>query len=271
VVDPLHESKTVLPVDVGAESIASLAPDLVILKSYMKRKLGESLELLDIPVVYLDFETPAQFERDIRVLGHLLGNEHRSEEIIAYYRVRRDMVLQRVAQVNEQGRPRVLFIYYSERGGSRSFNVPPAGWMQTILVEEAGGIPVWTDMKPGQAWSRVSFEQIAAWDADHVFVTSYFVDIEEVKRRLLQEPLWTSLRAVKQGNLHAVPGDFYNWDLPDPRWILGLIWISSRLLPRYFDDVDMYIEAQSFFRELYFIEDAVYNRYVQPLLNGDLP
>jgi len=271
VVDPDYDSKTVLPIDVGAESIAALNPDLVLMKSYMQRKLGSSLEILGIPVVYLDFETPEQFERDIAVLGCLLGSEARTDEIIAFYSRRRAAVKDRVKDIAEKDRPRALFLYFSERGGSRSFNVPPVAWMQTILIEEAGASPVWKDAKMGKGWTRVSFEQIAAWDADHVFITSYFNDIDEVKQRLLKDALWKSLRAVKQGHIHAFPADFYNWDLPDPRWILGLTWLSSRLHPLSFNDVDMDAESRGFFRELYFIDDDGYNRSIRPMLSGDFP
>jgi iron complex transport system substrate-binding protein len=271
VVDPFYDSKTVLPIDVGAERIASLKPDVVLMKSYMRRKLGSSLETLGIPVVYLNFETPAQYERDIGVLGLLLGNEARSGEIKAYFRDRMRLVEKRIERIAEKDRPRVLFLYYSERGGSRAFNVPPATWMQTMLVEKAGGIPVWKNMRTGQGWTRVSFEQIASWDADHVFITSYFLDVDEVKERLMNDELWQSLRALQQGNIHAFPADYYNWDLPDPRWILGLTWLASKLHPECFGDVDMNSETRTFFRELYFLDDAGYNRYIETVLHGDLP
>jgi len=271
VVDPSYTTKTVLPIDVGAERIASLHPDLVLMKSYMQRKLGNSLETLGIPVLYFDFETPDQYERDIRALGHLMENDERSEDIIAFYRDRVRRVEERVKSIAEQEKPRVLFLYYSERGGSRAFNVPPAAWMQTILVETAGGFPVWKEIRAGQGWTRVSFEQIAAWDADHIFITSYFTDVDEVTGRLVDDSLWKSLRAVRENRIHAFPTDYYNWDLPDPRWILGLTWLASRLYPEKFSDVDMIAETRTFFRELYFLEDDGYNRYIRDMLGGDLP
>jgi iron complex transport system substrate-binding protein len=142
--------------------------------------------------------------------------------------------------------------------------------MQTILVEEAGGIAVWKETWSGQAWSRVSFEQIAAWDADHIFITSYFTDVDEVKALLTHEPLWESLRAVQKGNIHAFPSDYYSWDLPDPRWILGLMWIATRLFPGDFNHVDLHDEVRNFFEEMYFMDDDAYNRYIVPNLQGDL-
>jgi len=270
VVDPYFFRKTVLPIDVGAERIASLKPDAVLMKSYMQHKLGGSLETLGVPVVYLDFETPDQYERDLVALGTLLGNSGRAEELITFYRARVRLVDERLESLSDHERPTVLFLYYSEQGGSRAFNVPPDSWMQTILVERAGGYPVWKEIKTGRGWMKVSFEQIAAWNPEFIFVTSYFTDVDEVKRRILSDPLWASLRAVRDGRLFAFPTDYYNWDLPDPRWILGLMWAASRLHPDRFTDIDILEEAQTFFRELYFLDGEGYNRHIRNKLGGDL-
>jgi iron complex transport system substrate-binding protein len=271
VIDPLYTDKIQLPIDVGAEQIASMHPDVVLMKGYMRKKLGRSLETLGIPVVYLDFETPEQYERDLGILGTLLNNVSRSEELIAYYGTRMGRIEKRLHGMTEPEKPRALFIYYSERGGSRAFNVPPKQWMQTQLVERAGGRPVWKDMKTGRGWTRVSFEQIASWDADFIFVTSYFTDVDGVKARLLADELWSSLRAVREGRLFSIPADYYSWDLPDPRWILGLVWLAATLHPERFGDMDIMAETRNFFRELYFLDEAGYNRYILSVLGGDLP
>ena len=48
------------------------------------------------------------------------------------------------------------------------------------MVEIAGGEPVWADASLGQGWTQVTLEQIAAWDADQIYVASYFKDPSEV-------------------------------------------------------------------------------------------
>jgi len=269
VVDPEFSKKIELPLGVGVEHILSLRPDAVLLKSYMQQKLGGSLEALDVPVVYLDFETPEQYERDLMVLGALLQNRSRAELLVSGFHDRVRQVEQRLPSIGD--RPSVLFLYYSEQGGSRAFNVPPASWMQTILVERAGGIPVWKSRRIGQGWNRVSFEQIAAWDADYIFVTSYFTDVDEVKARLLTDRLWVSLRAVKEKRFYAFPTDYYSWDLPTSRWILGLEWLAQKLYPGRFADVDMAAQTRTFFSDLYFVDGEAYDLHIRPMLGGDLP
>jgi iron complex transport system substrate-binding protein len=266
ILDPGYDERKVLPFDVGPEKIASMHPDVVLLKSYMRHKLGRRLERLGISVLYLDLETPLQYTRDILTLGRLFDNENRAREIIAFYEARLKTIEDGLAEFGAAERPGTLLLYYDERGGNRAFNVPPRTWMQTILVERAGGRPVWSQMKGGGGWTKVSFEQIAAWDAEYIFVTSYFTDASEVVAQLNSDPLWKSLHAVQNGRLYPFPADYFSWDQPDPRWILGLTWLAVRLHPEKFAHIDIAEEARIFFRDLYFLDEEDYFKYIYTLL-----
>ena len=81
-IDPEYSEKTVLERNVGPEQIAALQPDVVVMKSFMKSSLGDPVELLGIPVVYVELETPEQYDRDLAVLGELFGERQRAREII---------------------------------------------------------------------------------------------------------------------------------------------------------------------------------------------
>ena len=170
-VDTTYKSKATLQQDAGAEQIAAAQPDLVILKSYLSETVGKSLEALKIPVIYVDFETPDQYKRDLAILGKVFQNESRAKQAIDYYQ-------NKVAEIQSalQGvssKPRVLMLYYSDKDGAVAFNVPPLAWMQTQIVQLAGGEPVWASANPGSGWTKVSLEQVAAWDADMIFIISY--------------------------------------------------------------------------------------------------
>lgn len=268
-IDPDYESKAVLEGDVSAEEIAALLPDVVIMKSYLADTAGAPLEALGIPVVYVDFETPEQFPRDLAILGQLFQNESRALEIIDYYQ----STLQRIRQVVGEiaSRPSVLMLYYNDRDGTVAFNVPPQNWMQTRIVEEAGGIPAWADANPGQGWTQVTLEQIALWDADYIFIITYNRNPSEVVADLQSDPSWQALRAPQEEHLFAFPGDLYSWDQPDPRWILGLMWMAEKLHPQSFPDLDMMNQARFFYQTLYDLDDAAFDATIQPNLRGDLP
>lgn len=68
-IDPTFNAKISLDSSAGAEQIAAAQPDCVIMKSTNASSLGKALEAVKIPVVYLDFETPDQSQRDLKTLG----------------------------------------------------------------------------------------------------------------------------------------------------------------------------------------------------------
>ncbi len=267
--DPNFAEKVVLERDASAEQIAALQPDLVIFKSYLAETIGQPVEALGIPVIYLDLETPEQYFRDLAILGQVFQNEARAEEMIAYYRAQMDRVQQAVSQA--ENRPRVLLLYYTDRDGSVAFNVPPMSWIQTRLVEMAGGQPVWADANPGGGWTQVSFEQIAAWDADQIYVISYSRNSSEVTAELRADPNWQALRAVGQDQLYAFAADVYYWDQPDVRWILGLLWLADKIHPELFPALDIVAEARTFYQTLYGLDEALFAEHILPTFQGDLP
>jgi iron complex transport system substrate-binding protein len=168
-VDSSYADAIQLEKDASAEAIAAVNPDAVLLKSYLADSLGAPLEALGLTTIYLDLETPEQFFRDVRVLGTLFGNPKRAEEVLAFYQERLDLVSRAAATVPAERRPRVLLVQYTDTGGKVAANVPPAAWLQTVLVKLAGGEPVWLDAAES-GWTVVNLEQIAAWDPDYVFV-----------------------------------------------------------------------------------------------------
>ena len=248
------------------EQIAALDPDLVLIKSIALEQKGEALAQLDIPVVYLGLETPEQFFQDVSNLGKLLGNTARADEILSFYQSRLDHITSRVEEIPESQRPRVLLVEYSDRGGEVAVQVPAMGWMQTIQVETAGGIAVWgSEAAITDGWTVVNFEQIAAWDPDKVYVVVWYkLEPREVIDGLKADDKWSRLRAVQDQELYAFPADIFGWDTPEPRWILGMQWLASRLHPEQFSHIDMEEEIYTFFEELYDMDRAEIDETIMP-------
>jgi iron complex transport system substrate-binding protein len=271
VLDPGAADKARFPNDAGVERIAALKPDLVILKTYMRDPLGNSLDAVGIPVLYVDLESPDAFFTDLRVLGRTLRQPERAEQIIAYYQARIDDVkaAARAAAGTYGGGgkpPTVLIIQATESGGERVFSVPPASWIQTRMTETAGGDPVWKAAGVGSGWSRVGFEQIAAWNPDFILVVSYRTPAAAAVDRLKQSGDWGALTAVREGRLLPFPADYYSWDQPDARWILGLQWMAGVLNPKKFPGSGSGLKeaAVSFYTQLYGLDRAAMEKSILP-------
>lgn len=266
IVDPRLDEKMLLERNAGAEQILPANPDVVLMKSYLAESLGEPLEQLGIPVIYLDLETPAQFERDVRVIGDLFGNPERAEEILQFYAERAGQIDELIDPLPVEQRPTVLLLQYSERGGELAFNVPSAGWLQTGLVEQAGGVPVWLEAAESGGWTIVGFEQIAAWDPQIVIVVYYPDDPAPVVESLEADANWQALQAAQNGEIHPFPGDFLSWDQPDPRWILGLQWLAKTLHPEQTAGLNLEEEVRSFYMQIYHLDPATIEAELLPLL-----
>lgn len=270
-IDPNYGSKTILDGSAGAEQIAAARPDVVLLKSSNADTLGKPLEALGVKVVYVDFETPDQYARDLGTLGRLFGDDSKAQQLISYFQQQTNSVTTAVAGIEDAQKPRVLMLYYSNKNGTVAFNVPPMSYIQSTEAQLGGGRPVWQDAKLGNGWTTVTLEQIAAWDPDQIYVIAYSGNVDDVVAKLKSDSQWQALRALKRNAIFGFPGDYYSWDQPDPRWVLGLTWIASKMHPDRFAGLSMDVKARAFYRDLYGIDDATYDSKVKPHLSGSLP
>jgi iron complex transport system substrate-binding protein len=271
-IDPNAKAKETLTGDtVGPEQIAAANPDLVIMKSSNQATLGAPLEALGVPVVYVDFETPEQYARDLVTLGQIFKNETRAQEVAKYYTDKLNAITSVTSTLTEDKKPSVLVVYYNTKNNAVSFNVPPLSWIQTTQVIDAGGDPAWKNMELGNSWNIVNIEQIAAWNPDYIFVVSYFSPVNDVVKSLKADPQWSELKAVKDNHIYGFATDVYSWDESDTRWILGLTWMASKLHPELFPNLNIQTEAQTFYQTLYNMDSTTFQSKIVPLFTGDLP
>lgn len=271
-IDPNAKTKETLSASsVGPEQIAATNPDLVIMKSSNQQTLGDPLDALGVKVVYVDFETPEQYARDLVTLGQIFQNEARAQEVAKYYTDKVTAITNVTSSLTDAQKPSVLVLYYNSKNNTVSFNVPPLSWIQTTQVVDAGGNPAWKDSQLGNSWTTVTIEQIATWDPDDIFIVSYFSPVNDVVTSLKADPQWSELKAVKDGKIFGFATDVYSWDESDTRWILGLTWMASKLHPDLFPTLDIKSEAQNFYQTLYSMDSATFESKIVPLFTGDLP
>ena len=265
---PQSRNMTILDTDAGPEQIAPINPDLVLMKSYLKEQLGDQVELLGIKVVYLDLETPEAINNDIRTLGAVFGNQERAEQLVQLYDQARSRITDITSTIPAEEKPSVLLLQYSAKGGEVAFKVPTGSYLQTQLVEMAGGEPVWKDVM-GDGWTVITLEQIAAWNPEIIIVIDYSGKAMEVVDGLESDENWLLLSAVQNGKLYAFPLDFQSWDQPDTRWTLGLAWLATRLQPERFEALKMYQEIPAFYTDFYGLSESAVEQNILPLVKGD--
>ncbi|HHX64425.1 MAG TPA: hypothetical protein GX702_05995, partial [Chloroflexi bacterium] len=80
----------------------------------------------------------------------------------------------------------------------------------------------------------------------------------------------STLTAVQNGTFYGYPRDIFGWDQPEPRWILGMQWLSTKIHPELFSDTDMDAEVRSYFGELYGMDEAAIEEHIYPVLLMDV-
>jgi iron complex transport system substrate-binding protein len=269
-VDPTYIDKLVLEKNAGPEAIAPTKPDVVILKSSQKEKLGDPLEAIGIKVVYLDLETPDTFYQDLQTIGALFGNSQRADEITTFYQGRVNQVSKTLKDLKPEDKQGLLLLQHSVAENVTSYEVPPATWLQSILAEIAGSTPVWKAENVGNGWQTVTLDQIAAWNPYAIVIIDYNGGALEAVADIEADPTWQQLGAVKEHRLGAFPMDYLSWDQPDPRWILGLQWLAWFNHSDKFPDFDLQSEVLGFYKTLYGLDKATISTTIFPLLKGTL-
>lgn len=200
--------------------IAALAPDLIVTQQLCP-VCAVSTEQVDgavrpLPrcpeVVSLDPRTLADVFADIRRVGEVTGRGEEAEVLVGDLQRRLDAVR---AAVAGRPRPRVIALEWLDPPFAGGHWVPE-------MIEIAGG----TDAvaRPGDCSARLTWEQVAAADPDVLVAMPCGFDEAGARAQLelaANVPGWRSLRAVREGRVHAVDANGC-FSRPGPRLVDGI-------------------------------------------------
>lgn len=230
----VHAGSSLYTLD--SELLATLAPDLIITQelcavcavSYGVVTTAMRRLRSDPRIVSLEPSSLADVNSNIISVGELVGAAPAAREVVERLRKRERKMHALVADCN---RPRTLVLEWTD---------PPfsGGHWTPGLVELAGGAPVLAH--PGENSQRLSWEDIAAADPDAVLVAPCGFDLEATARaaaELAAEPVWRSLRAVREGKVALVDGSAYV-NRPGPRLTESAEIFACAIHPELADRLD---------------------------------
>lgn len=248
------------------EQAVALKPDVIIMNTEAKSATEESgyiekLAKVGIPLVYIDFrEKPMQnTDASMRIIGTLFGKQDRAEAFVKFRQAEISKVTDRLAKAGDIKKP-LVFI---ERAGGYSDDCCMSFGNENFgkMVELAGGINLAKDIIPG-TFGTVNPEQVIASNPDQIIVTGSNWELyvpggkwvgvgpganqEEARTKLaalMQRPGFTGVKAVTEGNFHAIWHQFYN----SPYQFVAVQQIAKWLYPDLFKDLD----PDATFRELH--------------------
>jgi iron complex transport system substrate-binding protein len=164
----------------------------------------------------------ADIFENLRELGAGTGHSRDAEDVIASARER----LQRVAEITQRAarRPRVFCLEWIDPYYCCGHWVPE-------MVELAGGEDALG--RKGADSVRMTWADIQAWSPEILIVSPCGFDAEkaaEQANRLLQQPGWSELPAVRNGQVFAVDANAY-FARPGPRVVDGVELLAHLFHP----------------------------------------
>jgi iron complex transport system substrate-binding protein len=177
-----------------------------------------------------------------RMLGDIVGLRERGEMLAREAERLLGDTDRRVANIPAAERPRV---YYGR--GPRGLETGRAGAINVESLARVGARNVAGEGLGGGNLVTVSFEQVLAWDPDVVLTLE-----PAFASAAPTDPLWSRLRAVRDGRLYIAPSAPFPWlDFPPSvNRLIGLRWLGRVLHPARFPD-DLRAETRAFYTTFY--------------------
>lgn len=202
------------------EQIIGLEPDLVILTAARTGYAGaanqvalrETLEASGITTAYFEVTTFEDYLAMLKTCTEMLGTPERYEQYGASVATQIDNIKQ---QVPKDAHPSVI-IMTTFSGGTR---VSTSDSQTGVMLKELGAHNIVDDDK--SLLKDFSFENVIAQNPDHIFVIPMGNDPQAAEKNFLdqtsQNPAWSTLDAVKQGNVHVLDHNLFLFK-PNEEW-----------------------------------------------------
>jgi iron complex transport system substrate-binding protein len=233
----------------NVEAVLALKPDLIVdigSTGPTYASLADRVQAqTGIPYLLLDGSF-SKMPETFRTLGAVIGLQAEGEALAAESERILTAVTEAVAAVPPERRPRV---YYGR--GPRGLETGLAGSINTEIIEAAGGRNVATAEGMG-GLAGISPEQVLAWNPDVIVALD-----PAFAASLPNDPLWSELKAVRDGRVYAAPVLPFGWvdAPPGVNRLIGLRWLAGLFFPDRFPE-PLAEAVTRFYRRFYHVEPS---------------
>jgi len=206
------------------EKVISLQPDVVIMHSWQFMWCGDAikdalakLEQAGIPVLFVDFymEPMTNSTRSMLLLGEIMGEKQRAQEIVDFYNDRVDAVYSRLAGINGN-KPDVYIECASKGPDDYGISYGNVGWGS--IVSKAGGNNI-AEPPLGEKSEALSPEYLVDNNPDIIILTGrhwstpgslrlgYVTSPDEARSTMepfIRRPGWNTIDAVKNNRVYGI-------------------------------------------------------------------
>jgi len=234
VVELVHTQKDIYVLD--EQVLKSANPDLIVAQGICEvcspytREINRAVTILDNKpqVLILDPRNLDDILENIIEIGNKVDRTQHAQDLVAKLRAR----IKAIKDTPKVSRPKVLCIEWLDPLFTAGHWVPQ-------MVEIAGGINGISST--GEQSRRMEIDEAVKLDPDIIILMPCGFDVSRTiseYEKLSKDRKWSSIPAVRQGNLYAVNANEY-FSKPGPRTITGIEILSKIIQPNTFKGIQI--------------------------------
>ena len=241
--------------EVNLEELMKLEPDVVFYNASQAEQ-GEQLRNAGFAAVAIsvnkwEYNAIETLNEWIKLLSELFPENDKAKVVAAYSENMYHLVQERVADLSEEERERVFFLYkYTET----SMETSGEKFFGQFWAEAVGAVNVAEELGTDNQVAA-NMEQIYVWDPSMIFITNFTEAMpEDLYTNAIGNYDWSAIDAVKNEKAFKMPLGMYRSYTPGVDTPVTLLWFAKTTYPELFADIDIVEETKTYYQEVFGIE-----------------
>ena len=241
--------------EVNLEELMKLEPDVVFYNASQAEQ-GEQFRNAGFAAVAIsvnkwEYNAIETLNEWIKLLSEIFPDNDKTQIVADYSERIYQMIQERVADLPEEERERVFFLYkYSDT----SMETSGANFFGQFWAEAVGAVNVAEEIGTDNQ-AAANMEQIYVWDPSKIFITNFTEAMpEDLYTNAIGNYDWSAIDAVKNEQAYKMPLGMYRSYTPGVDTPVTLLWFAKTIYPEIFEDIDMVEETKSYYKEVFGVE-----------------
>ena len=225
---------------INVEELIKLDPDVVFYGA-SNPEIGEQLKNAGIPGIAIsvnkwDYNAIETLDNWISLISEMFPDNDKTELVSDYSNEVYDEIQQRVADMTDEERARVFFLFqYSDTTIATSGQNFFGQWWADAI----GAVNVAQELTTDNA-NQVSMEQIYGWNPDTILITNFNqATPDDLFNNTIGSYDWSEIDAIKLGQVYKMPLGMYRSYTPGVDTPITLYWLAKTVYPELFEDIDV--------------------------------
>lgn len=240
---------------INVEELIKLDPDVVFYGA-SNLEIGEQLQNAGIPGIAIsvnkwEYNAIETLDNWISLISEMFPENDKTQLVSDYSNEVYDEIQQRVADMTDEERARVFFLFqYTDTTIATSGQNFFGQWWADAI----GAVNVAQELTTDNA-NQVSMEQIYGWNPDTILITNFNqASPDDLFNNTIGSYDWSEIDAIKLGQVYKMPLGMYRSYTPGVDTPITLYWLAKTVYPELFEDIDVTEKTIDYYDTVFGIE-----------------